>query len=335
MDSAELQRRLRYAFSWREKAALIVKDCIRGRAADAAADIARLDDRVEDAQRNIDAAEKEIERLHRALVEQSARLAKQLASALNDKKALSESAETGRVSPRDADKAARRLDKRIDSVRATLARLNELNAAKTSAHLGGFVDVPLPDYAPACRGEPRAGAVRVRPTPLLRKINWTRVSLILLVMVAAVAAVVILRAWLTGVGVGAVRFDVSPAAENEHRIALSCMNTTKQNVYLHLVWAAYAKAGLDDNHFGVLVYVREQDSDKFRLVSDVGDCWSYEGRPLTGRDSLEIEPGIVVTVGFDVDGLAELDLAPGAVKFEITRPNGRLVYAEEVATTVP
>lgn len=216
-----------------------------------------------------------------------------------------------RQAVRDGIRAAA-LDRRIARRRATIARLNKLMAARNAAQAGGFLDMPLDDYA--------------RPARRTGEFSLTRTNL----LIAGATAVLLLVAagvtyFATRPGAG-VQFEATRVSARSDFIRVVVENGLLEPIRLHVPWPA-TRAEVDAYAYGFEVYVRATGEDAYRLLPDTGDAWFYEGRNFAWRDSVEMPPLLRAELRLNLDVLRARGVQFENVRLLLTSAAGRTAGA--------
>ncbi|MBI5094469.1 MAG: hypothetical protein HZB26_18785 [Candidatus Hydrogenedentes bacterium] len=153
MANTEPRLRLRAALSHRDKAKLSIQECAQALAS-GAINKARHDSLYEFYSGHLRAAEQEVATARAEQRRHLDTLQSKLSAALDSQFGISERATSGILSATKANARNRELAADIERYRAAITECASLISANSAAELGGFIDLPLDQYARPTLGEP-------------------------------------------------------------------------------------------------------------------------------------------------------------------------------------
>jgi len=269
MDEHPLERRFRLLLSWQEKARRLAGSNATGEG-DGKFSKRRLAAESAAADRALDAA-------RNAGTTDLDRLAAQLRGHLDN---LS-SAATVKL-PKAGTGQANETTPEIESVREEIARYNKVLSARSPDDLGGFLDLPLSGYRVALGlGDSRRSSVgKLESTPRN-------------MLIAAVAAAVIgiAGALLYHQGRQEVVFEIG-GLEGGDTVTVRCANHTNSPIAFWIPAGETFDGAESYPAYGVEVYGKAPDDDRFRQLPIPPEAWSMAGALAMPELPLVIQPGL-------------------------------------------
>jgi len=266
-------------------------------------------------------AEHALKSARAAVTRQASGHAKALRRALADQDRLAKRAAAGAIQPQEANETNRRLAARVQGLRGEVAELSALAAAQTSAQAGGFVDVPLDEYAGSrADGRPK---IDLKPTPL-------GLCLWVVVLAAAIAGVLAYR--------GFIRLGppvrIEAALDQNGVVRVVCRNRTPFAAAVHVAWpeggSEQAETNEDTRRYGIVCRIRERGAKEERVVVPPLDAWVHGAMPLRAPEAITLGPGMSVELLLDTSAFLRVGAAPESLRLALTDANGRTAATTEV-----
>ena len=249
---------------------------------------------------HVSRAEAHLAALRKELSQKSARLSRQLTSVITQQRLLSERLMKGKIAPADANERNRDLTLHIQGLRIQLAELESLLHAANSTHLGGFVDLPLDEYAGT--GSPQAGSFSAAWRRLLSlRPSRSALAVWLFAFILGVAgAVIFLR--LTPVPPSVM---LSSVKEEGGRAQITIQNNTPDTVVVGVPWPdAGPLMGTYPVEYGLAVYMEEPDRTGYRLAASSQYEWEYLGLPVQEATTITVYPMQSIILKLDIKSTA-------------------------------
>jgi len=315
--------RLRYALSYREKAR-------------------SLSERVpppshaERAQLLIDSLLDELRR-------EIAALGEELLAALAEQSVLYQRATAGRITASKANERNRELTVTIGRLRDAIAERHALLSAKGPAELGGFIDLPIEEYAAIITApgstETKKGtgilSALIEDKPTIAGIQLKPTRLGLVVWAACIVAAVLAASWHLGLlhWGGTAMLDVAAGKSSTDPVVITIRNNGRvpMEVYVPLpeggVWRTEGEAG--NRVYGLRAWAREDGGREYRVLPASLDCWVRQTR-FDENPALVVAAGLTAQILFDSAKLKTLGSAVQSLRIAIVRSNGSVVVQRSV-----
>jgi len=273
----------------------------------------------------------EAERAAAQLRKEAGRLAvnlqRQVRSAINEQGRLVGGVREGRMSAHDVNKAHRSILVRLEKLKQTISTATQACSAASSADLGGFLDLPLEQYA-------------VTRPQRLWAIPSGRVGV--LVVMGALAALLVCAALAVRAIPGHARaaVEVRSADGPSGSIEVVCRNTGTATIRFVASWPSLPGARPGDatpgeeglgpgQRLGVTLYTREKGSETFRLLPRDTRCWEFHGAPLRGNETLDVPPGLSITLTLDPRRLRDIGVEAERVRLIFAWGDGKRLSTYE------
>lgn len=328
MDNDEIKRWLRLAFSHREKAEAARAESDRlfekGQL-----DAARHEAFRKDCTEHIDRADASIRDTKVRIARESLRLAEDLRRALDDKKRATESLKTGRMPEPQARETLQRIEARVERLRAAIAEMNALHAAKSAQDAGGYIDLPLGRY--------RTSAIQ-HARQFLRGPRFSRSSMVALFILLAGILCAALFTFRTEMPAGLARFEILPAADTSGKLSVTCANIGKRPIVLDVPLTeerSIRRGGDSPTRYGIVLYGQESPGGPWKLLPPTAGCWRLAGRPLPPENAFSIDPGISLELTLEPSQLTQAIANIQALRIECGKPGARPLKSTEISVRVP
>jgi hypothetical protein len=309
MDRKVLQERIQLLLSWREQAGRQLRDHRPATPAGRA---------------RYEAHGRQAEYYLRQTISQHQRylmnLGESLQGAIAEAQRIDARLAAGRMRSEDAAMARAELERRTARLREEIAAWNALLRAKRSADAGGFIDLPLEEYAPRLGLKPAA-----RP-----KDRWELRHYLFITALTIVAAI---GGYSYYSNAAAPRLSCEQGYQQApaEAVTFTLTNTGLTPVSLHVPLPDPLPSRMENGACGLVVLARHGGRPGYQAVLTQPAEWLHLGATMTGQDALEIQPGGMETVALDLRLVrARLDDLQG-LRIEATLPSGKVVCAQEWA----
>ena len=323
MANVDRNARLRYAFSYREKARSL-------------SERAPPPSHAQRAQLLIDSLLDELRR-------EAAALGEELLAALAEQSVLYQRATAGRITASKANERNRELIVTIRRLRDAIAERNALLSAKSPVELGGFIDLPIEEYA-AIITHPESTETRkgtgilsalIEDKPTIAGIQLKPTRLGLVVWAACIVAAVLATSWCLGLlhWGGTAMLEVTAGKSSTDPVLITIRNngSVPMEVYVPLpeggVWQTEREAR--SRVYGLRAWAREDGGKEYRVLPASLDCWVRQTR-FDENPPLVVAPGLTAQVLFDPAKLKTLGSAAQSLRIAIVRSNGSVVIQRNV-----
>lgn len=246
------------------------------------------------------------------------RLGGELQASLVEMERIGQRAASGRITPEDAEMARAEVARRVERLRGEIAGCNSLLGARRSGEAGGFIDLPLEEYAPRLGLKPAARARdRWEPRHYL--------------MIAALAIVMGIACYAYYTHKAAPRLACEAAYQPAPAEAavLTITNTGLTPILLHVPWQDPIPAAQREGHCGLSVFARSAGDTEMLLVPTMAGEWLRLGAPMTGQDVVDLQPGSIETLSLDLRLMRARIEKLEDLRVEATLANGEVLCAQE------
>jgi hypothetical protein len=272
-----------------------------------------------------------------------AALGEELLTALAEQSALSQRAAAGRIAASKANERNRELIVTIGRLRDAIAERHALLSAKGLAELGGFIDLPIEEYAamitPPGSTKTRKGtgilSALIEDKPTIAGIQLKPTRLGLIVWAACIVAAMLASSWYLGLlhSSGTAMLDVAAGKSSTDPVRITIRNNGRvpMEVYVPLpeggVWRTEGEAG--NRVYGLRAWAREDGGKEYRILPASLDCWVRQTR-FAENPPLVVAPGLAAQVLFDPAKLKTPGSAAQSLRIAIVRSNGSVVVQRNV-----
>lgn len=220
------------------------------------------------------------------------KLGAELHAALGEIGRIEQRASSGRIREEDAAMAKSEVERRVERLRDEVTFYNQLLRAKRSHEIGGFIDLPIDQYAP-----------RLGILPVVRsRVGWqTRhyVGIAVLALVAALAS----YTYYQQAAAPSLACEGTYRATPLETLILTLRNDGNLPLRMRVPWPTPVPAGLEPADCGLKVYARLGSRDSYQLVPTSSTDWRRLGAPMTGVEFVSVPPGVEESVELDVHSL--------------------------------
>ncbi len=306
MNREALQRRIQLLLSWREQAGKLLRQSPPGVATS----------RMYQAHaRQADFYLRRTVGTHHGLIE---KLGLELQAALAESARIDERARAGRIREADANMAKQEIERRVERLRLEITAYNTLLRARRSSDAGGFIELPIAEYA-----------AKLGILPIVRiRAGWERRHFIGIVVLAIVCVV---GGWAYYREEAAVRITCSGARSGSPVVAVSLTltNDSHASAQLYVPWPVPPPSTELENPCGLFVYARQTGAEDFRLVPTYPAEWQHLGAALTGFGTISLPPGVSETFTLNVSAMRARLKDLEAVRVEVTDTDNVALCSQE------
>ncbi|MBI2435244.1 MAG: hypothetical protein HYV26_20495 [Candidatus Hydrogenedentes bacterium] len=308
VTSDELQRQLRLVLSWREKARRM-EGIVTAAAAQGRLDAEQRQFKETTYDAHIYAAETHLKQLRQQSQTLLTRWAAELRQALQKQERLLDLAGSGRWSPQKVNDRNRALLEQIEGLRMEIDHLNHLLQAEKAETLGGFVDLPVEQYAT------EVDVPEKSPTRRFWEENRLTLFVAGVTLVIGVCGAFYYKTWGS-----VVTFTSQPPARPGEPISLECHNKTLTTITWYVPWVTADAKARNRDAYGVDLYLRETGSTGFHLYSTATSFWKRKGMAANFQEPIRVQSGMSARASLDLQALREL--APGITALRIVCSRG-------------
>ena len=279
-------------------------------------------------------------------------LADELRRFLREQSALGERATAGRIRPDKANALNREILAKIARARAAVADLNAALGAESASDLGGFVDLPIEEYAPAIEQLRTGSAIReggpsrihesksilsalIEDEPTIAGIQLKPTPLGLIVWAACiVAALVATLLYLGFLHLGAViDFHVAAGRSATDPVIITIGNNGNESIDVLVPLPEGGVAGNEGEAagrvYGLRVWTREEGGSEYRLLPASVNCWMGQEPHLDESRPLTIAPRLSAEIRLDPAKLAAAARVE-SLRIALVHPDGRVAVRSEI-----
>ena len=276
-----LQQRIQLLLSWREQAGKLVRQAKPGAASGKRRFAAHA--------RQADFYLKRAVDEHHGLIE---KLGLELQMALSETARIAKRAESGHIRPADAEMATAEIERRVNRIRGEITSYNTLLRAKRSSDAGGFIDLPIDDYAP-----------RLGIPPLARRRPGWELRHYMTILIIAIISMAGGYAYYNQAVATTLTCTATYHRAPGECIVLNLNNQGLDVAQVHVPWPNPVPEGLDESHCGFAVFARKEGGTEFQYLPTFPEDWQYNGAPLTGLEALPVPSGVSDNFRLDVSSL--------------------------------
>lgn len=283
MPEVALQRRFRLLLSWREKAHRLEREALSAQQGEQPQQQKRLASYYEAHLREANHHLVELRQAEQAGLEQKAAA---LRAAIARQQAFRDSG--------IADERAAAVAQELEQIRAQIALYNKMLVAESPNDLGGFIDLPIEEYAVA------AGYRNIH-TPMVVKMPSTTRRVVIFAVVASVIGIIGVLYWT--LWSREVHFQVIPP-HSEGAVVIRCTNGKASPVEIALPLPGAQESSQD---YYVEVLAKRDGEDEFHALPVPQEAWRVDGAPLPPDQELQVLPGLQADIMLETAQLKAQD----------------------------
>lgn len=228
---------------------------------------------------------------------------------------LTQRAASGASDPSKINAQSRQNAHEIEELRQKIAECVTRNEATHAADVGGFIAIPLEEYAA------RIGGPSIKFNPIVSRSAYP-IALILLTTMA-----IALSYWAASSSNGGITFETRRGDYDiSTEVEVVCFNDSNNEITLYAPWPegmAPPQREQGAHDYGIELRIWERGANGLQVYPESSPCWSRNGVPLRDADPIRIAPTLSATITLDLDCIEDSGLSLEEIELVFSRAGGR------------
>jgi hypothetical protein len=224
----------------------------------------------------------------------------------------------GQITRQEAEVAHKELQRRINAYRADIDKLNHVLRAQDSATLGGFIDLPLEDYA-------RELQVELPSTP--RELSPQAVNIRIAIAAGVIGIVAVLAVAWSVLGVPGLKLYLQRDGDV---VTVQVYNNLFSDITLFAPWPDGAARQQHSDAYGLELHAQRVGSTRLEELPAQVPAWTKDGVPTLQQEPVVLPPGLDARIELDLKKVVGINPTETALEVHLTDGGGRVVAREQL-----